>query len=136
MIKFGPSGNSQSFYDEGYDGSEQSAIFCKERGLDCFEYSFGRGVRMSDAKAESIARAFKECGIEISGSRAVFYKFRKPRRRDGAKIFRVRHGQRENAIPHGRKQARIPPRNHGQNDEGGRRGTDERQAQKASRYNL
>lgn len=78
MIKFGPSGNSQSFYDEGYDGSEQSAIFCKERGLDCFEYSFGRGVRMSDAKAESIARAFKECGIEISVHAPYFINFANP----------------------------------------------------------
>ena len=51
MIKFGPSGNSDSFYKEGYDHTEQAAKYVKERGLDCFEYSFGRGVRMSEEKA-------------------------------------------------------------------------------------
>ncbi len=59
MIKFGPSGNSESFYAEGYSHTEQSAAFVKNRGLDCFEYSFGRGVRMSEEKAVSIGEAFR-----------------------------------------------------------------------------
>lgn len=78
MIKFGPSGNSQSFYDAGYDGTEQSALFCRERDLDCFEYSFGRGVRMTDAKARSIASAFAEQGIEISVHAPYFINFANP----------------------------------------------------------
>ena len=53
MIKFGPSGNSESFYAQGYSHTEQSAKFVRDMGLDCFEYSFGRGVRMSEAKAIS-----------------------------------------------------------------------------------
>ena len=75
MIKFGPSGNSQSFYDEGNDGTEQAALFCKKRALDCFEYSFGRGVRMSDAKAVAIADAFRKEDVEISVHAPYFINF-------------------------------------------------------------
>ena len=66
MILFGPSGNSESFYAAGYSHTEQSAKFVKDFGLDCFEYSFGRGVRMTEAKAVSIGDAFREQGVEIS----------------------------------------------------------------------
>ena len=66
MIKFGPSGNSQAFFDAGHTKSEDSAKWVKNLGLDCFEYSFGRGVNMSDAKAVELAAAFKDAGVEIS----------------------------------------------------------------------
>ena len=66
MIKFGPSGNSESFYAQGLAHTEQAAEFVRERGLDCFEYSFGRGVHMSEAKAVSIGEAFAKAGVEIS----------------------------------------------------------------------
>ena len=65
-IKFGPSGNSQAFFDAGYTKSEDSATWVKNMGLDCFEYSFGRGVNLSDSKALEIGAAFKEAGVEIS----------------------------------------------------------------------
>ena len=65
-IKFGPSGNSQAFSDAGHVKSEDSAIWVKNLGLDCFEYSFGRGVNLSDKKAAEIGAAFKNCGVEIS----------------------------------------------------------------------
>ena len=51
MIRFGPSGNSESFYAAGYSHTEEAASYVKEMGLDCFEYSFGRGVRMTAEKA-------------------------------------------------------------------------------------
>ena len=66
LIKFGPSGNSQAFFDAGYTKSEDSAKWVKNFGLDCFEYSFGRGVNLSDAKALELAAAFKDAGVEIS----------------------------------------------------------------------
>lgn len=78
MIKFGPSGNCESFYAEGYAHTEQSAKFVKERGLDCFEYSFGRGVRMTEEKALSIGRAFEKEGIEISVHAPYFINFANP----------------------------------------------------------
>lgn len=66
MIKFGPSGNSQAFFDAGYSKTEDSAKWVKNLGLDCFEYSFGRGVNMSDAKATELNKIFSDCGVEIS----------------------------------------------------------------------
>ena len=78
MIKFGPSGNSESFYAEGYEHTEQSAEFVKERGLDCFEYSFGRGVRITESKAISIGNAFAKENIEISVHAPYFINFANP----------------------------------------------------------
>lgn len=78
MIKFGPSGNSEAFYEAGYKHTEQSPKFCKDMGLDCFEYSFGRGVLMSEAKAVQIGDAFKEYGIEISVHAPYFINFANP----------------------------------------------------------
>ena len=78
MIKFGPSGNCESFYAEGYSHTEESALFVKNRGLDCFEYSFGRGVRMSEDKAISIGEAFKDAGVEISVHAPYFINFANP----------------------------------------------------------
>ena len=75
MIKFGPSGNSESFYAEGFSHTEEAAAFVKKRGLDCFEYSFGRGVRMSEDKAISIGDAFEAEGVEISAHAPYFINF-------------------------------------------------------------
>lgn len=87
MIKFGPSGNSESFYAEGYEHTEESATFVKERGLDCFEYSFGRGVRLTEGKAKSIGRAFEENGIEISVHAPYFINFGNPDDEMAAKSY-------------------------------------------------
>ena len=78
MIKFGPSGNSERFYALGLSHSEQSAPYVKEMGLDCFEYSFGRGVRMTDEKACSIGAAFQAAGVEISVHAPYFINFANP----------------------------------------------------------
>ena len=74
MIKFGPSGNGASFYAAGYKHTEEAAQYVKGLGLDCYEYSFGRGILLSEGKAVTIGEAFKE------RSRTVFHKFCKPRR--------------------------------------------------------
>lgn len=87
MIKFGPSGNSESFYAEGYSSTEQSAVFVKKRGLDCFEYSFGRGVRMSEDKAIAIGDAFRAEGIEISVHAPYFINFANPDDEMAAKSY-------------------------------------------------
>lgn len=66
MIKFGPSGNSQSFIDEKHKGTEEAAKWCFERNLDYYEYSFGRGVNISPEKAKIIGDAFKKYDIGLS----------------------------------------------------------------------
>ena len=87
MIQFGPSGNSESFYAQGYSHTEESAKFVKDMGLDCFEYSFGRGVRMADAKAVSIGQAFKEQGIEISVHAPYYINFANPEAENAEKSY-------------------------------------------------
>ncbi|MDE7182726.1 MAG: TIM barrel protein [Clostridia bacterium] len=78
MIKFGPSGNCASFYAAGYKHTEEAAGFVKGLGLDCYEYSFGRGIMLSEGKAISIGEAFKTEGIEISAHAPYFINFANP----------------------------------------------------------
>ena len=78
MIKFGPSGNSESFYAKGLSHTEDAAKFVRDMGVDCFEYSFGRGVRMSEGKAISIGEAFSEQNIEISVHAPYYINFANP----------------------------------------------------------
>jgi len=87
MIKFGPSGNCESFYAEGFSHTEESAAFVKKRGLDCFEYSFGRGVRMSEEKAISIGEAFAAAEVEISAHAPYFINFANPDDEMAAKSY-------------------------------------------------
>ncbi|MDE6104641.1 MAG: TIM barrel protein, partial [Clostridia bacterium] len=78
MIKFGPSGNCASFYAAGYKHTEEAAGFVKGLGLDCYEYSFGRGIMLSEGKAISIGEAFKAEGVEISAHAPYFINFANP----------------------------------------------------------
>ena len=87
MIKFGPSGNSQSFYAAGYEHTEEAAAYVKEMGLDCFEYSFGRGVRMGEEKARSIGAAFAKENVELSVHAPYFINFANPDDEMAAKSY-------------------------------------------------
>ncbi len=77
-IKFGPSGNSIAFSEAGNKTTEKSAQWVKNMGLDCFEYSFGRGVNMSDERALEIGNAFREAGVEISVHAPYYINFSNP----------------------------------------------------------
>lgn len=66
MIKFGPSGLCMQFAEQGYKHTAQAAAWLKGLGLDCFEYSFGRGVQIKTSTAEEIGKEFAACGIELS----------------------------------------------------------------------
>ena len=48
MIKFGPSGNSDLFYDQGFKSSLDAPRWLKNRDLDAYEYSFSRGFTISE----------------------------------------------------------------------------------------
>ncbi len=78
MIKFGPSGNSSSFYEMGYKHTAQAPEYLDKFGLDCFEYSFGRGITVSESKAEEIGAAFKAKDKEISVHAPYFINFANP----------------------------------------------------------
>lgn len=66
QIKFGPSGNSMSFYDSGHKGTEEAAEYTAKMGLNAYEYSFGRGILLGDEKAKKIGDAFQVFGVEFS----------------------------------------------------------------------
>lgn len=66
MVKFGPSGNSEAFYDEGYKSSEQMPLWLKNMGLDLYEYSCAKGVKISPSKAKLIGEEAEKHGIGLS----------------------------------------------------------------------
>ena len=78
MIKFGPSGAPDRFYAEGNKHTEQMPAWVKNNGLDCFEYSFGRGINVGEEKAASIKAAFEESGVEISVHAPYFINLANP----------------------------------------------------------
>jgi len=66
MIKFGPAGNCQMFYDYGYKNTVQMPEFLNKIGLDAYEIQCGRGVRMKHESALQLGESAKECGITLS----------------------------------------------------------------------
>jgi len=78
MTKIGVAGNSQSFYDEGHTSTIEAAKWCADRKIDIFEYSFGKGINLSDATAVKIGREFKNHGIEISVHAPYYINFANP----------------------------------------------------------
>ena len=75
MIKFGPSGNSQLFYDEGFSATADAPAWVKSKGLDIFEYSFGRGINISSQTADEIGAKSIENGVEITVHAPYFINF-------------------------------------------------------------
>jgi deoxyribonuclease-4 len=66
MIKFGPAGNSESFYNEGHKRTTEAFAWLREKGLSAFEYSFGRGVRLKEESANAIGEEAAKNGIALS----------------------------------------------------------------------
>lgn len=66
MIKFGPSGNSAAFYDEGHKHTYEAMEWVHNMGLNAYEYSFGRGVRIKKDSANKIAAEAEKFGIALS----------------------------------------------------------------------
>lgn len=71
-IRFGPAGNSDSFYAAGFKATIQAFAWLEERGLDAFEYPFGRGVALSRETAEAIGREAARRRVRIS-AHAPYY---------------------------------------------------------------
>ncbi len=64
--KFGPAGNSESFFKMGYKGSLDVPEYVEKIGLDAFEYQCGRGVNIGEEKAIELGKRAKEKGITLS----------------------------------------------------------------------
>ena len=66
MIRFGPAGNSESFYEQGHKSTTEAFSWIREMGLDAYEYSFGHGVRIKQETAEAIGKAAADSGVALS----------------------------------------------------------------------
>ena len=66
MILFGPSGNSEQFYEEGHKHTYEAMAWVAGMGLDAYEYSFGRGVRIGEQTAGVVREEARKNGIAMS----------------------------------------------------------------------
>ncbi len=72
---FGPSGHDETFVQEGYQSTIQMPKWLHYKGLELFEYSFGRGVRVSAETAEAIGNEADKYSIEMSVHAPYFINF-------------------------------------------------------------
>ena len=78
MIRFGPSGNELAFYERGNKKTEQAAKYISDMGLTAYEYSFGKGVRITPEKAQSLKEAFLPYDIAFSVHAPYYINFANP----------------------------------------------------------
>ncbi|NLX82492.1 MAG: TIM barrel protein [Clostridiales bacterium] len=72
-VRFGPAGNSDSFYAAGFSQTVDAFLWQREQfDLDAFEVPFGRGISMSAATAEAIGAAAHQAGVTLS-AHAPYY---------------------------------------------------------------
>lgn len=64
--KFGPGGNSLSFYASGKKSTTQAPEWVKNFGLDCYEYQAGKGLFGSDDTFKKIGEEAKKHNIRMS----------------------------------------------------------------------
>ncbi len=77
MIKFGTSGNGEYFYSK-FKTTLEGLFWLKEIGLKAYEYSFGRGINISEETATNFGKEFAKYDIEISVHAPYFINFASP----------------------------------------------------------
>ena len=70
MIHFGPAGNCDMFYGQGYKSTTQMPEFLNSIGLNAYEIQCGRGVRMGADAAAKLKEA-DERNQEIQNCRKI-----------------------------------------------------------------
>ena len=78
MLRIGPSGNSLSFYESGHKHTYEAAEWLASIGLTAYEYSFGRGVHITDETAEKIRKEMNKFGVELSVHAPYYTNFANP----------------------------------------------------------
>ncbi len=66
MIKFGPSGNSDAFYEAGCKKSIQAPEWIHSLGLSAYEYQCSKGVKITEPTATILGENAKKYNIELS----------------------------------------------------------------------
>lgn len=78
MIRFGPSGNSDCFYAQGFKSTWQAPAWLRALGLNAYEYSFGRGITLSLEGAQKIAAQARENDVAVSAHAPYFINLSNP----------------------------------------------------------
>lgn len=66
MIRFGPAGNSDSFYEQGKKSSQQMPGWLRQMGLSAYEYQCGKGVNIGEDAARKIGEEARLNDIYLS----------------------------------------------------------------------
>ena len=66
IARFGPAGNSGSFYAAGYKATVEAPAWLHTLGLTAYEYQCGRGVRVSTDTAQTMGTLAAQYGIQVS----------------------------------------------------------------------
>ena len=66
MVKFGPGGNCELFYESGYKHTFQMPEFLDKMGLDAYEIQCGRGVRLKQDAALKLKQQAEKYNIALS----------------------------------------------------------------------
>lgn len=66
MIRFGPSGNSETFYSQGNKSSVQMPLWLKNMGLNAYEYQCSKGVNIGEKTAREIGAEAERNDIFLS----------------------------------------------------------------------
>ncbi len=65
-IRFGPSGISEPFYQQGFKHSYQMPAWLRSMGLSAYEYSFGRGINIGEEKARLLGEQVASHDVAMS----------------------------------------------------------------------
>lgn len=66
IARFGPAGNSDSFYAAGHKATVEAPAWLQSLGLTAYEYQCGRGVRVSMDTAKIMGEAAAQCDVQLS----------------------------------------------------------------------
>lgn len=64
--RFGPAGNAESFYEQGYKSTVQAPGWLEKMGLSAYEYQCGRGVRVNESTLATMRSKAAEHHIAVS----------------------------------------------------------------------
>lgn len=78
MVRFGPSGNDDIFYESGYKRSLEAPKWLSEQGLTAYEYSLTKGVHVNDDTVIAIGEEAKKYGITVSIHAPYYINFANP----------------------------------------------------------
>jgi deoxyribonuclease-4 len=89
VIRFGPSGNSKSFYEQGYKSSVQMPAWLSNMGLSAYEYQCSKGVRIGEKAALELGKQAEENNIFLSLHAPYYINMASPdiRKRNNSKRY-------------------------------------------------